>query len=253
MSIYKRPESSCYVIEIRWLGLPRLKLSTGSPSKKLAEAMQRTLRSLKDAGRLDVLRLLAERKLRLADLHEDFVRDPAGLQHRAAAAASPRLGPMLDEWLKWLNEPASLSTKTRRPYAPKTTQRYNVSWTRLLKVFPRGETVLADITKGFVADFRSQRRRKGASGATINRDLCAVSAFLTWCEQEQGIDVHRPALPRERESAGRERWLDAAELAQLEAALPRTWWPLFAALAYTGCASAKLRGCAGAMFASPSA
>src|SRR6266536_2790047 len=157
MSIYKRPESSCYVIEIRWQGLPRLKLSTGSSSKKLAEAMQRTLHSLKDAGRLDVLRLLAERKLRLADVHEDFVRDPAALQHRTAAAASPTLGPLLDEWLRWLNEPASLSPKTRRPYAPKTTQRYNVSWTRLLRLLPRGrETVLAEFTKGFVADFRAQ-------------------------------------------------------------------------------------------------
>ena len=89
MSIYKRPESTRYVIEIRWQGLPRLKLSTGSSSKKLAEAMQRTLYGLKEAGRLDVLRLLGKRKLRLADVHEDFVRDPAALLHRTAAAASP--------------------------------------------------------------------------------------------------------------------------------------------------------------------
>ncbi len=98
MSVYKRPESSRYVIEIRWQGLPRLKLSTGSSSKKLAEAMQRTLHGLKDAGRLDVLRLLAEGKLRLADVHEDYVRNPAALQHRLAAVASPTLGPLLDQW-----------------------------------------------------------------------------------------------------------------------------------------------------------
>jgi len=127
VSVYNRPESSRYVIEIRWQGLRRLKLSTGSSSKKLAEAMQRTLYALKDAGRLDVLRLLAGRQLRLADVHEDFMRDPAALRHRTAAAASPTLGPLLDEWLRWLKDPATLSPKTRRPYALKTTQRYGVS------------------------------------------------------------------------------------------------------------------------------
>ena len=243
MSIYKRPESTRYVIEIRWQGLPRLKLSTGSSSRKLAEAMQRTLHGLKDAGRLDVLRLLAEGKLRLADVHEDYVRNPAALQHRLAAVASPTLGPLLDQWFAWLDDPATLSSKTRRAYAPKTTQRYKVSWTRVVALLPRGrEATLADMTKGFLADFRSQRRREGAGGATVNRDLCAVGAFLTWCEQEREIGVYRPALPRERESAGRERWLDAGELSQLEAALPRSWWHLFAALAYTGLRVGEAQG-----------
>ena len=243
MSIYKRPESTRYVIEIRWQGLPRLKLSTGSSSKKLAETMQRTLHALRDAGRLDVLRLLADRKLRLPDVHEDYVRSPTALQHRLAAAASPALGPLLDQWFAWLDDPASLSSKTRRPYAPKTTQRYKVSWARVLALLPRGrEATLADMTKGFLADFRAQRRREGAGGATINRDLCAVGALLTWCEQEREIGVHRPALPRERESAGRERWLDASELSQLEAAVPRSWWPLFATLAYTGLRVGEAQG-----------
>src|SRR3989441_4616872 len=205
--------------------------------------MQRTLHALRDAGRLDVLRLLADRKLRLPDVHEDYVRSPAALQHRLAAAASPALGPLLDQWFAWLDDPAALSSKTRRPYAPKTTQRYKVSWSRILALLPRGrDAVLTDVTKGFLADFRAQRRREGASGATINRDLCAFSACLTWCEQEQEIDVRRPAIPRERESAGRERWLDAAELSQLEAALPRSWWPLFAALAYTGLRVGEAQG-----------
>ena len=243
MSIYRRPESSRYVIEIRWQGLPRLKLSTGTTSRKRAQALERTLYALKDAGRFDVLRLLAEGKLRIADVHEDYVRDPAALEHRLAVAASPALGPLLDEWFVWLDAPGSLSPKTRRPYAPKTIQRYRVSWTRLLALLPRGrESLLSDLTKGFLADFRAKRRHEGASGATINRDLCALSAFLTWCEQERAVRVVRPAAARERESAGRERWLDASELAQLGAALPRPWWPLFATLAYTGLRVGEAQG-----------
>ena len=243
MSVYRRPESRFYVIEIRWQGLPRLKLSTGTTRRKRAQALERTLYALKDAGRFDVLRLLAEGKLRIGDVHEEYVRDPAALQHRLAAAASPPIGPLLDEWYAWLDEPATLSPKTRRPYAPKTIQRYKVSWKRLLTLLPQGrQAVLSDLTKGFLADFRAQRRHEGASGATINRDLCALSAFLTWCEQERAVRVVRPATTRERESAGRERWLDASELAQLEAALPRSWWPLFATLAYTGLRIGEAQG-----------
>lgn len=243
MSVYKRPESRFYVIEIRWQGLPRLKFSTGTTRRNRAQALERTLYALKDAGRFDVLRLLAEGKLRIADVHEEYVRDPAALQHRIAAAASPALGPLVDEWYAWLDEPATLSPKTRRQYAPKTIQRYKVSWTRLLTLLPNGrEAVLSDLTKGFLADFRAQRRHEGASGATINRDLCALSAFLTWCEQERAVRVVRPAATRERESAGRERWLDASELARLGAALPRPWWPLFATLAYTGLRIGEAQG-----------
>ena len=243
MSIYKRPESSRYVVEVRWRGVPRMKLSTGTSSKMRAGAMERTLQALRDAGRFDVLRLLADGKLRLADVHEEYLHDPAALQHRLAAAASPSLGPLLDQWFRWLDDLASLSPKTRRPYAPKTIQRYKVSWTRLLAQLPKGrEAVLSDFTKGLLADFRAQRRHEGTSGATINRDLCAVSAFLTWCEQECAVGVVRPTVPRERESAGRERWLDASELAQLEAALPRPWWPLFATLVYTGLRIGEAQG-----------
>src|SRR5207253_1102248 len=155
------------------------------------------------------------------DVHEDYVRSPTALQHRLAAAASPALGPLLDQWFAWLDDPASLSSKTRRPYAPKTTQRYKVSWARVLALLPRGrEATLADVTKGFLADFRAQRRREGAGGATVNRDLCAVGAFLTWCEQERAIGVYRPALPRER-ACGTHRGAAGAPVSRTSDALPR--------------------------------
>ncbi len=235
MSIYRRPESTRYVVEVRWQGLPRLKLSTGSTSKMRAGAMERTLQALRDVGRFDVLRLLGEGKLRLADVHEDYQRDPAALQQRVAKVVSPILGPIVDEWLKWLDSPSALSSKTRRPFSPRTSYRYRESWQRLFRVLPRGrDATLADITKGFLAEFRETRRREGTAGSTINRDLCALSAFRRWCVEERELAVPVLKLPREREPAGRERWLSAEELRDLESATPREWWPLFATLAFTG-------------------
>ncbi len=243
MSIYKRPESSRYVVEVRWRGVPRMKLSTGTSRKSRAGAMERTLHGLRDAGRLDVLRLLAEGKLALADVHEDYQRDPTLLQQRVAKVASPVLGPLVDEWLTWLESPAALSSKTRRPFSPRTAYRYRESWQRLFRVLPRGrEATLADITKGFIAEFREARRREGKKGSTINRDLCALSAFRRWCAEERNLTVPALTLPREREPAGRERWLSAEELRDLECVTPQEWWPLFATLAFTGLRIGEAQG-----------
>ncbi len=246
MSIYKRPESRRYVVEIRWQGIPRMKLSTGTSSKTRAAAMERTLHALRDAGRFDVLRLLADGRLRLADVHEDYQRDPAALQQRVAKVASPILGPLVDEWLPWLESPGALSSKTRRAFSPRTAYRYRESWQRLFRVLPRGrDAVLADITKGFLAEFREARRREGIAGSTINRDLCALSAFRRRCEEERELAVPAIKLPREREPAGKERWLSADELRDLECATPREWWPLFATLGFTGLRIGEAQGLRG--------
>lgn len=246
MTIYRRPESRRYVVEVRWHGLPRLKFSTGTRSKSRAGAMERTLHGLRDAGRVDVLRLLAEGKLALTDVHEDYQRDPAALQQRVAKVASPILGPLVDEWLKWLESPSALSSKTRRPFSPRTAYRYRESWQRLFRVLPRGrDATLADITKGFLAEFRDARHREGTAGSTINRDLCALSAFRRWCAEERDLAVPGLKLPREREPAGRERWLSAEELRDLEDAAPREWWPLFATLAFTGLRIGEAQGLRG--------
>ena len=246
MSIYRRPESTRYVVEVRWRGLPRLKLSTGSANKGRARAMERTLEALKDVGRFDVLRLLGEGKLRFADVHEDYQRDPAALQQRVAKVASPVLGPLVDEWLTWLESPAALSSKTRRPFSPRTAYRYRESWQRLFRVLPRGrEATLADVTKGFIAEFREARRREGKAGSTINRDLCALSSFRRWCGEERDLAVPALTLPREREPAGRERWLSAEELRDVESVTPREWWPLFATLAFTGLRIGEAQGLRG--------
>jgi hypothetical protein len=118
-----------------------------------------------------------------------------------------------------LRDPASLSPKTRRPFSPKIIQGYRWCWGQVLQLLPRGrEAQLTDLTTGFVADFRTRRRRDGASGPTINRNLTALSAFLRWLERERGLALQRPRLPHEREHPGRDRWLSADEIRALERA-----------------------------------
>jgi len=96
-----------------------------------------------------------------------------------------------------------------------------------------------------MAEFREARRREGTAGSTINRDLCALSSFRRWCAEERDLAVPALKLPREREPAGRERWLSAEELRDLECATPREWWPLFATLAFTGLRIGEAQGLRG--------
>jgi integrase len=163
------------------------------------------------------------------------MRDPAALEQRVQAVASPTLRPLVEDWLGWLRSPGVLSPKTRRPYAASTVERYSASWTRFLAVLPRGrDATLNDLTRGFVADYRVARKAEGCEGATINRDLCALSALYTWLREERDLEVTRPHYRHEEESAGRERWLSADELRGLLKAVPAAWRPFFALLAYTG-------------------
>lgn len=235
MSPFLLDRGASYYIDVRWKGWPRVRLATGTMNKARAVAMERTVYALKSAGRRDLLELLARGRLRLDDVHDTYHRDPAALEQRLAKAQSHALGPVLDAWYAWLEDPATLSPKTRRPFSAKTIQGYRWCWDQLIASLPRGrDALLTDLTSGFVADFRARRRAGGASGPTINRNLTALSALLTWCERERGLVLPRPRIPHEREHPGRDRWLSADEIRALEAATPADWWPLFALLIYTG-------------------
>jgi len=243
MSIYRRKAGGAYHVEVEWKGFPRLRLSTRTTVKARAVAMERTLHALRGAGRTDILGLLAGGRLGLAEVHDAYLSDPASLEHRIKEAGSPVLGPLVEEWLDCLRSPAALSPKTKRPYAPRTAYRYAESWARLFALLPQGRhSSIADITRCFLSDDRTQRRRSGVKGSTVNRDMVAVAAFLRWTEEERGISVVRVKMPRERESAGRERWLSADELRSLERALPARWLPLFAILIYTGARIGEAQG-----------
>jgi len=79
-------------------------------------------------------------------------------------------------------------------------RRYEVSWAGFFAVLPRGrDATLADITKGFVLEYRRSRARavggrkrlerpgQSVSAGTMNRDLAALGAFLTWVRDVEGL------------------------------------------------------------------
>jgi integrase len=247
MRPYRRRDGASYYVDVRWKGLPRIRLSTDTNVKARANAMATTLEALRAAGRRDTLELLAAKRLRLADVHDAYVLSPEALEHRVARARSPALGALVAEWLVWLRSPAGISPLTRRRITPRTAQRYEVSWSGFFAVLPKGrDASLADITRGFVADYRVSRTRatgglarkthpgRPLSPATLNRDVAALGAFLRWVREVKGLAVAPLKLARERESRGRIRWLSSDELASFERACPGEWWPLFATLFHTG-------------------
>ncbi len=255
----RRKDGRTYELDVRWRGYPRLRLTCGTTNKARAGAMSRTLTALRDAGRRDLLGLLAEHRLTLAEVHDAYTRDPATLEHLKTKAESPQLGALVDEWLAWCRSPAGLSPRTKRPYTPKTVRRYAVSWEGFYAAMPGGrEARLSDITRGFVLDYRrvrvravGGRKRQDVPGrpvgaATFNRDMAALGAFFTWLEDVKGRRVERPRLPREQEPRGRERWLSAKELGAFQRECPAEWWPFFAILFYTGARLGEVQGLRGA-------
>jgi hypothetical protein len=70
MSLFRRNDSPNWYTLVRWKGYPTLSLSTGTPNKGRAVAIERTLFALRGNGRRDILELLALKRLRLPDVHE---------------------------------------------------------------------------------------------------------------------------------------------------------------------------------------
>lgn len=260
MSPYRRPDGVTFYVDLRWQGYPRVKMSTGTGLKGRAIAIERTLYALRDAGRRDILELLAAGRLRLGDVHDAYCRSPNDLEQLRARVESPAVGVLVDDWLTYLRSPAGISPHTKRRYAPQSIRRYAASWEGFFTVLPQGrEARLSDLTRGFVLDYLRTRQR-AVSGkrhrrkainipptpATLNRDLAALGAFMSWLRDMKGLPIERLRLPRQREPVGRQRWLSSEELRAFEQHCPTDWWPLFAVLFYTGARVGEAQGLRGA-------
>ena len=258
MSPYKRPDGTTYYVDLRWRGFPRLKLSTGTTTQARAAAMEHMLAALKRSGRRDLRELLAAGRLTLPDVFDAYEQRGDELEQLKARTESPALGGLVDEWLAWARSPAGVSSRTHRRMTARTVQRYAVSWQGFFVVLARGrEAQVSDLTRGFIADYRASRQRATGgkkrivhpddplSGATLNRDLAALGAFLRWLREVKGLAAPPLKFDRERESQGRIRWLSAEELTAFERACPAEWWPLFAMLFYTGMRIGEAQGLRG--------
>jgi hypothetical protein len=87
MKPYKRGKH--YYIDGRWRGLPRIRLSTRTSLKGRAQAMANTVIALREAGRADLLTMLADGRLDLPDVHAAFVGRRDELEQLKAKAESP--------------------------------------------------------------------------------------------------------------------------------------------------------------------
>ena len=97
MKAFKR--GAVFHLDVRWRGYPRLGLSTGTTTRTRALAMARTLEALRDAGRWDLIGLLASRRLTLLELHEAHQKRRDELEQLKVRAESPCLGELVDKWL----------------------------------------------------------------------------------------------------------------------------------------------------------
>ncbi len=259
MKPIQRNGGRTYELDVRWRGYRRLRLACGTTNKNRAGGMVRTLMALRDAGRRDLLGLLADHRLDLGEVHDTYTRDPAGLEHLKAKADSPNLGKLADQWLEWIKSAGGVSPRTHRRYSMKTVKQYQGSWNGFFSALARGrDSTLNDLTQGFVYDYRAARKRatggkerkvvtdRPLSPSTFNRDFAALGAFFTWLHEVKGLRVERPRLPHEREPKGRERWLSADEIAAFQTHCPPEWWPLFAVLFYTGARLGEVLGLRGA-------
>lgn len=228
-SPFKRPGRRYWYLNRRIRGVGRLQLSTHTTSQALARQYDRLVLDLKELGRLDALRALKAGQVTLAELYAKPL--PAQLDALLRRGVSPPLKPLVDEF----RDCGAADTGLR----DRSMQRYASSWRRFWEVLP-ADARIGDLTQGFLSAFKRHRLAQAQAlgqplaPATINRDLAALGAFLTWCAQEKGLTVERPNLSYQRESRGRLRWLTREELAAFREHCPAEWWPLFGLLFGTG-------------------
>jgi integrase/recombinase XerD len=185
--------------------------------------MEVMLDRLKARGQWDLLERLWDKRLDLRDVFDAY--EAGELERLTTELVAPPLRTLVDEWLASL--PTALNRLHRR-YAPETIRRYKVNWNRLLDALPE-DAKLSDLTKGFLLDYRQTRK---VSPATINRDMIAVQALLTWAAERYNFE--RPEIPKEHEAPKRLRHLSRDEIDAFRESCSDEWWPFWSTLLHTG-------------------
>lgn len=197
MSPFRRSNSPFYYVRHDVPGIGNITLSTKTKSVGLARQYDQLLRNLRDLERRDLLLALKAGHVTLAELREH--RLPHQLDALTARISSPRLDPLVDEWLKMGARDTGLRDRSM--------QRYATSWKRIRALLPSGARI-GNVNTAFIAEYKRRRQSeaetagKPLSPATLNRDLAAIGAFFRWCAQDKGLKLDRPALKYQRASSG---------------------------------------------------
>jgi integrase len=230
-STYQRKGSPYWWIRRTVPGLGEIRLSTRTTSEKIARRYDDLVCELRERGRMDALTALKKGEVSLLELHEN--REAQRLADLLAAKRAPLLEHLLTEWMA--NGAIDMDIRESSMH------NYRVAWKRISELgLITKRSRLSEINDDFVYRFKKARRDAAArqgreiASATINRDLAAIGAFLSWCEQRRGLVVSRPKLKYLEESSGRIRWLTREECRRFKQHCPEEWWPLFALLFATG-------------------
>lgn len=262
MAIEQRGNS--WRVRVRWKEVPHFDVSFDSESRALE--IRETLKTLRGHKRFDLLRAIAEGTLDAGAMRDALMLEHGilratvenvrefqqgrGLLVTAPADDSPysngvapsrTLGALCDEWFQEMRSGHALS-KRRKPYSKGAVKRYENSWNALMAwdATLAGESPSA-LTDALLRDFRVAREAAGAEGTSVNRDLDALAALLTWiaARYPDAAPQTRPNFPKlkVRESAPQERWMPPEPRSlwrEKLRELHEDWWPLFSLILNCG-------------------
>lgn len=230
VSPFRRDGSPFWYIRREIAGVGRVTLSTRTTSAALARKYDQLLLDLRDLGQLDAIQALKNGSVSFRELLAANA-SPARTTALLTRASSPLLKPLVQEWVEEGAKDRGIRERSMR--------RYVTSWSHCWEILSPTAT-LNDINAEFVAAFKRFRVSRAKSlgtplsAATLNRDLAAIGAFLTWCAESKNLKIERPVLRYQRESRGRLRWLSTEELRAFREHCPPEWEALFQLLFGTG-------------------
>ncbi|GAB3468020.1 site-specific integrase [Azotobacter salinestris] len=150
-----------------------------------------------------------------------YVRRSSGTEDYAAAKALEQQA-RADAWKEkeWGVNPPRSFEEVIIPYLQHARQHQRSYETTTHRVKHLREAfagkIMNDLAGQQIREYTSKRMEAGASAATINRELSALSAAINWCNVEYEWGLPNPVKGRKaREPEGRVRWITPAEVEAL--------------------------------------
>lgn len=147
-----------------------------------------------------------------------YVRRSSGTTDKAAATALEQQA-RADAWKEkeWGVNPPRSFEEVIVPYLQHARQHqrsYETTANRVKQLRKRlSGAIINDLTGKDVIDYSTTRLNEGASPATVNRELAALSSAINWCNVNMEWHLPNPVKGRTmKEPEGRVRWITRAEV-----------------------------------------